>query len=75
MTCVPTEDILTQLRAGGCGTGCDSLAANAAEEINLLRGLLREALEMADNWPGIAYSEDMIARCKAAMPGWAPTFE
>lgn len=42
--------------------------AEAAEaERDALRKLLGEAREMADNWPGIAYSADLTARIDAAM--------
>lgn len=44
-------------------------------EIKTLKGLLQEALEISDNWPGIAYTADLIERCKKAMPGWALTHE
>jgi Lar family restriction alleviation protein len=32
-----------------------------------LRGLIAEMLELADNWPGIAYAEDLERRARAAL--------
>lgn len=46
------------------------LAALLAE-IDWLRGLLRETLEMEENWPGIAYSNDLAGRCHEALKGQA----
>jgi hypothetical protein len=48
---------------------CEGLRADAAE------GLLREAREMANNWPGIAYSDDLTARIDAALAQQPTTLE
>lgn len=47
----------------------------AADRARELEALLKEALEISDNWPGIAYTADLIGRCKRAMPGWTLTYE
>lgn len=38
-----------------------------------LAGLLRECMEMADNWPGIAYSHDLTIRVNAALAKCNPS--
>jgi hypothetical protein len=32
-----------------------------------LRGLVNEMFEMAENWPGIAYTADLVSRTSAAL--------
>ncbi len=44
----------------------NSLAA-PADRAALLEGLLRETFELADNWPGIAYTTDLEKRINAAL--------
>lgn len=74
-------DIVERLRFGvncpvsgiGGDLGGDMLEAAATierlrAENETLQGLLRETLGMADNWPGIAYTDDLIARAKIALP-------
>lgn len=44
-----------------------SQLAKAIGERDQLAGLLKECLEMADNWPGIAYSYDLVIRAECAL--------
>lgn len=38
-----------------------------ATELTLLRGLLRECMELSENWPGIAYTADLEKRAASAL--------
>ena len=41
--------------------------ADAGGRVPQLSGLLKECLELSDNWPGIAYAYDLEARIKSAL--------
>ncbi len=61
----PPCSTITQLRTEleASRLECERLRVDAG----LFKGLLSEAYEMADNWPGIAYTYDLCARIDAAM--------
>ncbi len=42
--------------------------------IERLEGLLKECMEMADNWPSVAYTMDLECRVSKALRGWTRTF-
>lgn len=50
-----------------CGFTGASLVEAQRKEIEQLRALVREMLELADNWPGVAYTYDLESRAREAL--------
>jgi hypothetical protein len=42
----------------------EEMEAKYAAQVEALEAVVKECLELSDNWPGIAYSDDLKARCR-----------
>lgn len=42
----------------------EEIVVGDAAQVEALEAVVKECLELSDNWPGIAYSDDLKARCR-----------